>query len=168
MKQVFFLIILILWSILQARRKAMREQKRKAEAQASASLGAVTSGDNDDVPVQQPIGAYSRQSQDIGDEADRFVREVREQIPENVRNLQKASRRAKKMAEPVLSPVQDDEVVDRLVTAPVVEDAYAQKVFVRRGISFDRQSMRTFFVTREVLGAPRSRKPFRPGLRGRE
>jgi hypothetical protein len=45
-------------------------------------------------------------------------------------------------------------------------DAYNQtSSVVSTGINFDKSSLKTFFVIREILGPPRFRSPFRPSIR---
>ena len=174
MKQIVPLIILILYSILSARRKAMREQKRKEQAILAARGTAMPV---DDAPVEQNRQEVERQSvameasdrwKNMTEEADRFVEQDDPEVQQAIQQAYDALRRGKQ--ETVTSVASFEDVIPApvVVAAPKVVDAYEQVTVARRRISFDKQSLRTFFVTREVLGPPRSRKPFQLGIKAHE
>jgi hypothetical protein len=165
-KTVIYLIVIIGWGILQARRKAMREQARKQTAGQAASptpprasqrqptiLGPVSAEENRpiyadrSIPLPTPTVNVTR---------DRSIPIV-EEPPEEIRPLMESAKRKKKKKA-------DAEVVEEIVQ-PVATDAYDQAASVRRHIAFDKDALRTFMVTREILGPPRAKKPHRPGMR---
>jgi hypothetical protein len=171
-KTVIYLIVVIGWGILQARRKAMREQQRKqAAAQATpvparaaqrqaVVLGPVSAEENRPVYRDQPapmpapvINPDRGQSYAYPD-----------QTPEEIRPLMDSAKRRKKkkQAQPDVEKVEE-------IVSPVAMgvDAYEQIATARRAIRFDKDSLRTFIVTREVLGPPRAKRPHRPGNRQR-
>jgi hypothetical protein len=152
-KQILLLLIFVGWSILQARRKAMREKERRERAQ---------------TPAAEPIAVPTAQANDwppVTDEPDRFLQQMDADVPESIRPLLEAARKPKrKKRKPV-----EEEPVERIVTdVPVAEvSAYDAVSPVRRRISFDKGALQAFIVTREVLGPPRAKNPHRPGLRNR-
>ncbi|MDP4198404.1 MAG: hypothetical protein Q8922_04195 [Bacteroidota bacterium] len=149
MKQIVLLIIIILWSVLKARRKALREEKRK-----QAAAMAIPTTDNaytsTNVVPDEPYVPY--------DEGD---------LPPEVQRLLQYSRRQQPAESETIAPEQP-EVVETIVpeVAPVA-DAYTTSAVVRPRFVFDRAAIQTFVVTREVLGPPRSKKPFSSRFRGR-
>jgi len=163
--KILFLLILIISSIVRAVRKAQREQQRRA-ATAPIARGPVIEDDSHRIVMTEPSQpGTSDRWRIMSQEADRFVDEVRDEVPEEIKPLLEKPRRATRRDIPVLETVYEYEQAPPSVLPPV-PDAYAQPAdAVRRGISFDRRSLRTFFVTREVLGPPRSRSPYRPGVR---
>jgi hypothetical protein len=152
MKQVLFLIILIGWGILQARRKAMREQRRQQAEIASEPVAAAATPSSNWPPVT--------------DEPDRFLQQMEADVPESIRPLFEAARKPKRKKS---KPVEPEEPVERIVAdIPVVEvSAYDAVAPVRRRIRFDKEALQAFMVTREVLGPPRAKRPHRPGIRNR-
>jgi hypothetical protein len=80
---------------------------------------------------------------------DRAPREV-QQFVEAARTKKKKKQKAK--------AVENEEKVEEIVQpVDLGTDAYEQRVKIRRDISFDATSLRTFVITREVLGPPRSK-----------
>ncbi len=172
MKTVIYLIVIIGWGILQARRKAMREQKRKLAAlqpnpapartsqRQAVVLGPVSAEENQPIyrdqlsPLPTPVINPDRgQSYSYPD-----------QTPEEIRPLMDSAKRRKKKKQAQAGGEKVEEIVSPVMMGP---DAYEQVATVRRGIRFDRSSLRTFMVTREVLGPPRAKRPHRPGNRQR-
>jgi hypothetical protein len=175
MKTVIYLIVIIGWGILQARRKAMRAQKMKdAAAQGASStmptppppsrmsqrqadiLGPVSAEENQPVRADRsiplPASSYQDRSQPVTEEP-----------PEAIRPLMELAKRKKKLV-----PV-NDEVVEEIVS-PVSSlgmQNYEKVDAVRRQIPLDKDALRTFIVTRELLGPPRSKNPHRPGMRSK-
>src|ERR1700722_13948972 len=96
MKTVIYLIVIIGWSILQARRKAMREQKRKqalADQMPIAStstvpLGAVSAQDNSPLSRSDLISAP--------EPGDQFFQDADRGVPEEIKPLLEQARRTKK------------------------------------------------------------------------
>lgn len=157
MKQILFLIILILYSVLQARRKAMREKQRREQAiqevarAEEAQRAAAATAQPMSTYQPQPTSSYQSQQVDTPDGTD-------QDIPPEIQALLNYTRQSK----------QDENVVT--IVEPSSEAAYEVQASTksRAQIMFDHASLRTFFVTREVLGPPRSRKHFRPSRRGQE
>lgn len=89
-------------------------------------------------------------------------RPIADQTPEEIRPLMESAKR-RKQKEAVIA---NDEVVEEIVQ-PVATDAYDQVAVVRSQIPLDKDALRTFVVTRELLGPPRSKQPHRPGVRAR-
>ncbi len=81
-------------------------------------------------------------------------------MPESVRAMVEAAQKAKP------APNSQAETVEEIVP-PASEIPYEQKVKVQRRIPLDSESLRTFVVTREILGPARFRNPHRPGIQGR-
>jgi hypothetical protein len=149
MKQIVFLIIIILWSVLRARRKAIREQQKRQLA---------------NLPIPGSNNVY-RRTPPVSEAADEDSGEP--ELPPEVQRLLQYSRQ--RMPEPVERQVEDEqpEVVEQIVPQRTVEspvqgqDAYTTPAATRPRFAFNRDALRTFVVTREVLGPARSRKPFR-------
>jgi hypothetical protein len=172
MKTVIYLIVIIGWGILQARRKAMREQKRKEAAQSRAEappqtrqrtsvpLGPVSAEEN------RPI--YQAQQSQVPSQPPDYdrTRSYSQQVepPKEIQPLLDSMKRRKAKKQEQQNDEQVEEIVQPVVMGP---DAYDQVATVRRSISFDPDSLRTFVVTREVLGPPRAKRPHRPGVRQR-
>jgi hypothetical protein len=155
-KQVLFLIILIGWSIWQARRKAMREQRRRQQ---------------EDI-VPEPVAAQATPANNwppVTDEPDQFLQQMEADVPESVRPLLEAARKPKRKKRKPVEATADGETVERIVAdVPVIEvSAYDAVTPVRRRIRFDKEALQAFMVTREVLGPPRAKRPHRPGIRNR-
>jgi hypothetical protein len=174
MKTIIYLIIIIGWSILQARRKAMREQKRK---QALA-------GESPPAPVSaRPLGAVSAEENRaasasartalVANSEDQFFQDVQQEVPEEIKPLMEQARRTKKKKrddkQAGNQPV-SDEPVERLVkdVSSIGMQNYEKVDAVRKRFVLDRDAIRNYVITREVLGPPRSRKPFRPAMKDRE
>jgi len=160
-KQVLFLLILILWGIFQARRKAMREAERKERRQSPQppvrrAAGPVTAAQNRMESYAESSSLYSR-AEALRRETGQFLQQAQTSEPEDAKPLVVDNDRA----------TADTERVDEIVPqeSKLMRDAYEETTTVRRRISFDKESLRTFFVTKEVLGPPRSRKPHRPGVK---
>ena len=175
MKQILVLLIIAVYGILQARRKAMREQQRKqalqrapqqstaaqaaslrqaaqqVRARQPAPLGAVTAEENQSLPRERED--RSRITPTISEELRMVVESVRRSKQQRQEEAKVESQQAS--VEEIVSPSSSDEA------------AYETVASVRRRIAFDRDALRTFIVTREVLGPPRFRKPHRPGVRWR-
>ena len=97
-------------------------------------------------------------------EIDNAVDEVNDEVPAEIKSLLQRSRRAKQQKAADVSEVAYEQT-PQTIPAPVYDAYDLPTVVARRGISFDKESLRTFIVTREVLGTPRSRSPYRPGVR---
>ena len=174
MKQIVPLIILILYSILQARRKAMREQKMRENAMITQRTTVAPQSDEPDEQNKQEVERQSAPMiasdrwKNMTQEADQFIDDDKEEVPSEIQRVVAASRLARQAT--VTARASYDEVVDPrpVVVSVAPVDAYEQVTVARRRINFDKQSLRTFFVTREALGPPRSRKPFRPSIKARE
>ncbi len=139
----------------------MREAERRKRLAATTPLrraeGAVSAEENR--PEESASPMYSR-AQQLQQEADQFLQQMREQLPADLGNS------VDTLNDKTTS---DPEKVEEIVPqeSPAMQDAYAEEATTRRRISFDRDSLRTFFVTREVLGPPRSRKPHLPGVKNK-
>ena len=160
MKQLIFLIAIILWSILQARRKAMREQQRKQAQENPAPLR--TMREQREPAVLGPVTAEENKVEP--ERIDRSI-VVPDQATQEARQKLDNIRRAKKKKREAAQ----EENVERIVKpmAPASDAAYETVASVRTRIPLDAESLRTFMVTREILGPPRYRKPHRPGVRNR-
>ncbi len=148
MKQVIFLIVIILWSVLQARRKALREAKRRQLA---------------NLPLPGSDNSY-RSTPPVADEP--YVDSDEPELPPEIQRMLQYSRQRtpapiERQAEEVQPEVVETIVPTLAPESPLMADAYAIAGPTRRRFVFDREAVRTFVVTREVLGPPRSRKPFR-------
>jgi len=97
-------------------------------------------------------------------------RSLPEDAPEALRPLIESTKRKKRKKpasdEPVSYGSATDETVEEIVP-PVAADAYDQVSSIRRHIALDRSALRTFIVTRELLGPPRAKQPHRPGMRSK-
>src|ERR1700733_13703030 len=106
MKTVIYLIVIIGWSIFQARRKAMREQKRKQAladqmpiATASTKpLGAVSAQDNSPLSTSDLISRP--------EPGDQFFQDVDREVPEQIKPVIEQARRAKKKKRDERQPVE--------------------------------------------------------------
>ena len=170
MKTVIYLIVIIGWSILQARRKAMREQKRKAAlageipaAPVSARpLGAVSAEENRAATIVDQIASSSSAG-------DLSVQNVQQEVPDEIKPLMEQARRTKKKKrddKQAGNQSASDETVERLVkdVSSIGMQNYEKVDAVRPRFVLDTDSIRNYVVTREVLGPPRSRKPYRAGV----
>ncbi|HZK76463.1 MAG TPA: hypothetical protein VFD13_06100 [Candidatus Kapabacteria bacterium] len=179
MKQILFLLIIVIYGILQARRKAMREQQRKQAQQNAPKQGASTQSSVAQAAslrqaVQQvrarqpaPLGAVSaEENQSIPREREDRSR-VTPTISEELRAVVESTRRLKQKKQAEAQAATQEERVDEIVSPASSEAAYEIVTTARRRIAFDMDALRTFVVTREVLGPPRVRKPHRPGIRWR-
>jgi hypothetical protein len=176
MKQVLILLFIVIWGILQARRKAMREQQRKQAQQDAPKPSSAAQAASLRQAVQQvrarqpaPLGAVSaEENQSIPLEREDRSRIAPETTPEEIRSMLESTRRSKRKKREAAQAEAPEERVEEIVApAPSDEAAYETVASVRRRISFDTDALRTFVVTREVLGPPRFRKPHRPGVRWR-
>jgi hypothetical protein len=176
MKTVIYLIIIIGWGVLQARRKAMREQKRRQTQQdaspQSVSTQSTSSPIAERIRARQPapLGAVSAEENQFMpiERADRS--RIAPTISEELRKVVESTRRSKQKKQKEAQENQEAaqaERVEEIVSPASSEAAYEITTAVRRRIAFDKDALRTFIVTREVLGPPRFRNPHRPGLRGR-
>jgi len=131
--KILGIIILIIWSVARAVRKAQREQQQR-QRNISAAKGAALS------PERSAIVGSRDSLRDI----------------DEIRSI-----------EPPQTPEDDEPVVELVQPIEGREiDAYNQSTpAVSTGINFDKRSLKTFFVTREILGPPRFRSPFRPNIR---
>ena len=161
MKQIFFLIIIILWGILQARRKAMREQKR-TQARENPTPPQRTMRQQREPAVLGPVTAEENRTEPL--RVDRSI-VVPDQATEEARQKLEDIRRAKKKKREAARQEQVESIVKPF--APASDAAYETTASVRRRIPLDAESIRTFVVTREILGPPRVRNPHRPGVRNR-
>lgn len=146
MKTIIWLLIIIGWSVLQARRKAMRERERRQRA---AEVPEPT-------VVAQPapfVRSYVDTTESgIPPELDAVMNYARSRATE-------ANVRAIETMEP------QDEVVESIVSPiPDFQDASEKP----RHMFAASNSLRTFFVMREVLGPPRARKRFHPRIKAQE
>ncbi len=83
------------------------------------------------------------------------------EMPEEVRGLMELRRSPKPEPE-----TDDEEQVEEIVPS-ASEAPYEQKLLKKRTISLGPEALRTFIVTREILGPARYRKPHRPGIGSR-
>jgi hypothetical protein len=156
MNAVILLIITIL-AIVRAVRKAQREQQRRMSV--PAAKGPVT-------PPETSVSRIAERWQSMSRETDEETEDIQDEVPAEIKLLLERSRRTKRQeAADESEATYAYEQTPQTIPAPT-QDAYDQPaVIARRGISFDKESLRTFFVTREILGTPRSRSPYRPGVR---
>lgn len=178
MKEVLLLIIFVIWGVLQARRKAMREQRKQQQqgitepnasrqltaqqlraqqlraqqlrARQASPLGPVTAEENESQPIEREDRSH-----------------IATTIPEEIRAIVKETRRAKRQKQEAAQAESQEEPVKEIVSPAPSEEAYDTFASNRRRISFDTEALRTFVVTREILGPPRVRNPHRPGVRWR-
>ncbi|HWF43358.1 MAG TPA: hypothetical protein VG537_01825 [Candidatus Kapabacteria bacterium] len=131
--KILGIIILIIWSVARAVRKAQREQQQRRLTMSDAK-GAVLSPDRSAI-------VESRDSQRSSD---------------RIRSI-----------EPQQTPEEDESIVELIqpIDGPDMEAYNQTGIVATTGISFDKRSLKTFFVTREILGPPRFRSPFRPSIR---
>ena len=129
--KILIILVLIIWSVVRAARKAQREQQQRLRR--SASANEALRSDGPQVTRRNTLAPVSRmQPTELAGASDNG---------DNVTEL--------------LAPVEE-----------IAADAYSQtNIVTSTGINFDKQSLKTFFVTREILGPPRFRSPFRPGIR---
>ncbi len=176
MKTVIYLIVVIGWGILQARRKAMRDQRKQAAVSHAAAvpppvsaranqrqtaiLGPVSAEENQPIRADRsiPLPAAS-----INVYQDRSLPIV-EEPPEAIRPLMESAKRKKKKKQV------DEEVVEEIVppVSSIGMQNYEKADAVQTRFALDWDSMRKYVVIREVLGPPRSRKPHLPGVKNRE
>jgi hypothetical protein len=131
--KILGIIILIIWSVTRAVRKAQREQQQR-RLNMSAAKGAVLSPDRSAIVESRDFQRNTDQK-----------RIIEPQQPSE-------------KEEPVVELIQPSD-------GPGM-DAYNQtSSVVSTGINFDKSSLKTFFVIREILGPPRFRSPFRPSIR---
>ena len=138
--KILFLLILVVWSIVRAVQKAQREQKKRLNTPSRRESV------NDGYMVAAPEPEL----------ADRKSTRFFDQGEMPLSSERGAEERSKTIYEyePVLSG------------PSLIPDAYTQPTeLAQRRINIDNLSLRTFFVAREVLGAPRSRSPYRPRVR---
>ena len=178
MKNVIYLIVIIGWGILQARRKAMRAQKVKDAAAQAASptmrppapirasqrqaniLGPVSAEENQPIRADRSIPLPSARINVYQDRSQPIV----EEPPEAIRPLMESAKRRKKKKQA------DDEVVVEIVptTSSIGMQNYEKVDAVQTRFALDKDSLRKYVVIREVLGPPRSRKRHLPGVKNRE
>lgn len=174
MKQILFLIIIVIFGILQARRKAMREQQRKQAQQGAPNQSSAAQAASLRQAVQQvrarqpaPLGAVSaEENQSMPREREDRSR-ITPTISEELRQVVESTRRSKQKKQEAAQAEAQEERVEEIVSPASSEAAYEIVTTARRRIAFDMDALRTFVVTREVLGPPRFRKPHRPGVRWR-
>jgi hypothetical protein len=193
-KTVIYLIVIIGWSILQARRKAMREQKRKQAlgevplvAERVQPLGAVNAEENR-APSAPDRSAYipdrttfiPDRATSISDRAAyasaseaQFFQDAQQDVPEQLKPMIEQARRKKQKKrdeKQAGNRLTSDEPIERIVpaTSTIGMQNYEKVDAVQKRFALDRDSIRTYVITREVLGPPRSRKPHRPAMKDRE
>ena len=182
MKNIIYLIVIIGWSILQARRKAMRAQKAK---DAAALRDLAPQAASSTISPPPPIRTSQRQANILGPvsaeenqptRADRSIplpatpinvyqdRSQPEEPPEAIRPLMESAKRRKKKKQA------NDEVVEEIVTpaSSIGMQNYEKVDAVQTRFALDKDSLRKYVVIREVLGPPRSRKRHLPGVKNRE
>ncbi|GEM_PF-2406319 len=179
MKQVLFLLIFIIWGVLQARRKALREKARLKnrvantdrpeqlrQAASSEPLGAVTAEENrSDVPKAMTAREFAPREFTAKEFASREF--TPEGAPEQVRSLIESRKKTKRRKErPQERPQGNEERVEEIVS-PASESAYETANVAPRRVPIGTEALRTFMVTREILGPPRSKRPHRPEFRNR-
>lgn len=174
MKEVLFLLVVVIWGILQARRKAMREQQRKQAQQGGPKQSPASQAASLRQAVQQvrarqpaPLGAVTAQENQSPPPEREDRSRIAPIVPEEIRAIVELTRRSKQITQEEAPVDSQEERVEEIVPPASSEQAYETVASVRRRISFDKGALRTFIVTREVLGPPRFRKPHRPGIRGR-
>ena len=164
MDKLIILLIVILWAVLQARRKAIREQARKqaqqerapqpmprrATQQAPRVLGAVTAEENRR-PAERPIQRYAERAKEML---------AANEMPEEVRGMMQV--RQSTQAQPETQEERVDEIVP-----PASESPYETSVRSKPRISLSQEALRTFIVTREILGPARFRNPHRRSIRSK-
>jgi hypothetical protein len=148
MKTIIWLLILIGWSVLQARRKAVRERERQQRARTPEPSATAT-------PTYQRYPETARA--EIPRELDAIMDYARSRVQSEAttRNIESM---------PYDAATQDAEVVTSIV--PDVEESEYRPPSTDRGRRFT--DLRTFFVMREVLGPPRAKKRFHPRLKAQE
>ncbi len=101
-----------------------------------------------------PITIYQDRSQPLIEEA-----------PEAIRPLMESAKRRKKKKQ-----AEEEEVVTEIVpvTSSIGMQNYEKADAVQTRFAIDNDSLRNYVVIREVLGPPRSRKPYLPGIKNRE
>lgn len=174
MKTIIYLIFIIIWAVLQARRKALREAKRKqAEAENTQNfiqqnqpqrevLGPVSAEENRSVataynsPMDEPQATVPQPSylDMMPQELQKFVEGQRPKKKKKRAKEEVVDRQGKRQEKV-------EEIVTPISTGP---DAYEESTLHRPKIRFDSDALRTFIVTREVLGPPRAKRPHRPGI----
>ncbi len=87
-----------------------------------------------------------------------------EEPPEAIRPLMESAKRTRNKKQA------DAEVVEEIVpvTSSIGMQNYEKADAVQTRFALDWDSMRKYVVIREVLGPPRSRKPYLPGIKNRE
>jgi hypothetical protein len=172
------LIVIIGWGILQARRKAMREQARKEAAGQAESLPmrtpAPVRASQRQPTILGPVSAeenrpiYADRSIPLPTPSINVTRDrslpIVEEPPEEIRPLMESAKRRKKKKQA------GDEVVEEIVptTSSIGMQNYEKVDAVQTRFALDRDSLRKYVVIREVLGPPRSRKRHLPGVKNRE
>jgi len=163
MKTVIYLIVIIGWSILQARRKALREQKRKEALAAqmpiattsAVPLGAVSAQDNSPLSTSDLISTP--------EPGDQFFQDADREVPEQIKPVIEYARKAKKKKREERQPIEKIAEV-----SSIGMQNYEKVDALRKHFVLDRVAIRNYVITREVLGPPRSRKPFHPAMKDRE
>jgi hypothetical protein len=149
MKTLIWLLVLIGWSVLQARRKAMRERERQQRA--------VTP-----TPAPAPRPAYSHAAEqtpsNMPSELDAIMQYARSRVEQaaTTRSIDAL------IEQPMMEQPATDEIVTREV-ADVPETELASQA-----TDFGPRSLRTYFVMREVLGPPRAKKRFHPRMKAQD
>jgi hypothetical protein len=183
-KNVIYLIVIIGWGILQARRKAMREQQRKQAAAAPSPvparatqrqavvLGPVSAEENRPIYIDRSTSAdrssYTDRSIPLPTPSINIYQDrsqpLIEETPEAIRPLMESAKRRKKKKQA------DEEVVEEIVptTSSIGMQNYEKVDAVQTRFALDKDSLRKYVVIREVLGPPRSRKRHMPGVKNRE
>lgn len=131
-----------------ARQSLLRQSAvQQLRARQAEPLGAVTAEENESRPLEREDRSRTTPT-----------------IPEEIRVIVNETRLAKLKQRKEQEP---EERVEEIVTTAASERAYDITVTAKRRIAFNTNALRTFVVTREVLGPPRVRKPHRPGIRWR-
>jgi hypothetical protein len=149
MKTVIWLLILIGWSVLQARKKAMRERERKQRA-------------GEPTPAPAPPPAYSRATErtptGIPGELDAIMQYARSRVD------QAATTRS--IDALIEQPMMEQPATDEIVTREVADVPEAE--VASQATDVGPRSLRTYFVMREVLGPPRAKKRFHPRIKAQD
>ena len=177
MEKLIIFLLIIGWAVLQARRKSIREQARKQSAQNRETASPMTNSRMAQSTISQrrvprppvPIlGAVTaEENRELGpleSQRERWTDRAKaalgaNEVPAPVQALIESHRKPDKAT-------QDDERVEEIV-APSSEAAYEQTASVKTRISFAPAALRTFVVTREVLGPARFRNPHRLSIRSK-
>jgi hypothetical protein len=181
MKNIIYLIVIIGWSILQARRKALREQKRKQAlagevplvAERVQPLGAVSAEENRAASISGRSTSISDRAAYASASEAQFFQDVQQEVPEQIKPMIEQARRTKKKKRDEAQAgnrLTSDEPIERIAqtTSTIGMQNYEKVDAVQKRFALDRDSIRTYVITREVLGPPRARKPHRPAMKDRE